>query len=57
MNAIEKMRVHEKPSGHLYQGVEGTESWVGGEGRGGADLDRVIREGLLEVVTSEPRLE
>lgn len=37
--------------------VEETESWVRGEGREGTDLDRVIREGLLEVVTSEPRLE
>lgn len=39
------------------RGVEETGRWVGGEGGEGVDLDRIVREGLLEEVTSEPRPE
>lgn len=38
MSALEKTQVHEIISGHP-SGVEETESWAGGEGRGEADSE------------------
>lgn len=57
MNVIEKMRVHKVISEHPFPW--GRRYMKAGRrgGWGRDDLDRIVREGLLEEVTSEPRPE